>query len=83
MLERLKYKSNLKLNITDIPQDGKYRITDEGGNIDVRISTLPVRYGENTVCRILDSTKSIPELDDLGLMWTSKRQIEKSISQKS
>ena len=29
MIERLKYKSNLKLNITDIPQDGKYRISDE------------------------------------------------------
>lgn len=83
MIERLKYKSNLKLNITDIPQDGKYRISDEWGNIDVRISTLPVRYGENAVCRILDSTRSIPPLDDLGLMWTSKRQIEKSIAQKS
>jgi type II secretory ATPase GspE/PulE/Tfp pilus assembly ATPase PilB-like protein len=29
LIERLKYKSNLKLNITDIPQDGKYRIADE------------------------------------------------------
>lgn len=83
LLERLKYKSNLKLNITEVPQDGKYRITDGGDRIDVRVSTLPVRYGENVVCRILDSTKSIPSVDELGLMWTSKRQIEKSMQKKN
>ncbi len=83
LLERLKYKSNMKLNITEVPQDGKYRITDSGDRIDVRVSTLPVRYGENAVCRILDSTKSIPQIEDLGFMWTSKRQIEKSMKKKS
>lgn len=65
LVERLKYKSNLKLNITEVPQDGKYRITEDGSHIDVRVSTLPVRYGENAVCRILDSTKSIPPISDL------------------
>ena len=83
LLERLKYKSNLKLNIVEIPQDGKYRISDDGSNIDVRVSTLPVRYGENAVCRILDSTKSIPTIEELGFMWTSKRQIEKSLGKKN
>ena len=43
ILERLKYKSDLKMNITDIPQDGKYRILDGEKKIDVRISTLPVK----------------------------------------
>jgi type II secretory ATPase GspE/PulE/Tfp pilus assembly ATPase PilB-like protein len=83
LLERLKYKSNLKLNITEIPQDGKYRLSEGGDRIDVRISTLPVRYGENAVCRILDSTKSIPKVEELGFMWTSKRQIEKSMKKKN
>jgi type IV pilus assembly protein PilB len=83
LLERLKYKSNLKLNITEVPQDGKYRISENGDKIDVRVSTLPVRTGENTVCRILDSTKSIPSVDELGFMWTSKRQIDRSIKKKN
>jgi len=83
LIERLKYKSNLKLNITDIPQDGKYRIADEWQKIDVRVSTLPVHYGENAVCRILDSTKSIPKIEELGFMWTSKRQIDRSIKKKN
>ncbi|MDD2745301.1 MAG: GspE/PulE family protein [Candidatus Gracilibacteria bacterium] len=84
LLERLKYKSELKLNITHIPQDGKYRITEvEDGHIDVRVSTLPVRTGENVVCRVLDSTKSIPKVGELGFVWTSKRQIDKSLGKKS
>lgn len=84
LLERLKYKSNLKLNITEVPQDGKYRIEEAGGGkIDVRISTLPVKYGENIVCRILDSTQTIPLLGQLGFMWTAKRQIEKSMEKKN
>lgn len=83
LLERLKYKSNLKLNITEVPQDGKYRVTDNGDRIDVRVATLPAKYGENVVCRILDSTKSIPAIEDLGFMWTSKRQVEQSLKKKN
>ncbi|NRH20900.1 type II/IV secretion system protein [Candidatus Gracilibacteria bacterium] len=83
LLERLKYKSDLKLNLTDIPQDGKYRITSDSERIDVRVSTLPVRYGENVVCRILDSTKAIPQVGELGFMWTSRRQIDRSLKKKN
>lgn len=83
MLERLKYKSELKLNITHVPQDGKYRIEEEGQKIDVRISTLPVKWGENVVCRVLDSSGSIPKIEELGFMWTSKRQIDRSLSKTS
>lgn len=83
ILERIKYKSNMKLNLTQIPQDGKYRIEESGDRIDVRVSTLPVKLGENMVCRILDSTNAIPAMSDLGFMWTSKRQIEKSMQKKN
>lgn len=83
ILERLKYKSDLKLNITNIPQDGKYRIDDKERKIDVRVSTLPVKLWENVVCRILDSTNSVPNIDDLWFMWASKRQIERSLKKKN
>lgn len=83
LLERLKYASGLKLNIVDIPQDGKYNMVDWDKKIDVRISTLPVKYGENIVCRILDSTKNIVNFEDLGFYWTTKRIVEKSIEKKN
>jgi type II secretory ATPase GspE/PulE/Tfp pilus assembly ATPase PilB-like protein len=83
VLERLKYKSNLKLNITNSPQDGKYHIQESSGKVDVRISTLPVKWGENVVCRILDSTQKRPTIAELGFMWTSKRDIDRAMSKKS
>ena len=48
-LERLKYKSDLKMNITNIPQDWKYRVSDENRRIDVRISTLPIKLVFNVL----------------------------------
>lgn len=83
LLERMKYKANLKLNIDNVPQDGKFRITDGGARLDIRLSTLPTRYGEGCVCRILDSTNKIPDLEELGFMWTSKRKIAQAMEKKS
>jgi type II secretory ATPase GspE/PulE/Tfp pilus assembly ATPase PilB-like protein len=44
IVERLKYSSNLKLNISNIPQDGKYSMVIDERKVDVRISTLPIAY---------------------------------------
>jgi len=84
IVERLKYAANLKLNITNIPQDGKYSIaSDDERKIDVRVSTLPIKYGENIVCRVLDADKAIIDFEQLGFFWTSKRMLEKAVNQKS
>jgi len=89
ILERLKYSSNLKLNITNIPQDWKYSFDvklkdkDEYKKIDIRVSTLPTKYWENVVARILDSSKAIVDFEDLWFFWTSKRMIEKAILKNS
>ena len=83
MLERLKYAAGLKLNLTDIPQDGKYSLKLSDKKIDVRVSILPTKYGENVVCRVLDASKAIIDFEKLGFFWTSKRIIEKAIAKKS
>ena len=89
ILERLKYSANLKLNITNIPQDWKYDLKiklkwDSGEKkLDVRVSTLPTKYWENVVSRLLDSTKAIVDFEDLWFFWTSKRMIQRAISKNS
>ncbi len=83
ILERLKYSSSLKLNITNVPQDWKYSLTIEDRNIDVRVSTLPVWIYENVVCRILDNTNSVVDFDKLWFFWTTKRMVEKAILRKN
>lgn len=79
LLERIKHSSNLKLNISNIPQDWKYSISVENWKIDVRVSTLPTPFWENMVSRILDSKKAIIDFEQLWFFWTTKRLLEKAI----
>ena len=83
ILERLKYSSSLKLNITNIPQDWKYDLTIDARKIDVRVSTLPVWNYENVVCRILDNTNAIIDFDKLWFFWTTKRMLERAITKRN
>ncbi|MCT4617767.1 MAG: GspE/PulE family protein [Candidatus Gracilibacteria bacterium] len=83
ILERTKYSSALKLNITNIPQDGKYSILDGEKKLDIRVSTLPIKFGENIVCRVLDATKAIIDFEDLGFFWTTKRMLEQSLEKRN
>lgn len=78
--ERLKYASSLKLNITDTPQDWKYSLKIDNRDIDVRISTLPIKYWENIVCRILDNSWIVIDFEELWFFWTTKRMLEKALS---
>ena len=81
--ERLKYSSSLKLNIVDVPQDGKYALEIDNKKIDVRVSTLPIKYWENIVCRLLDNSGIVIDFDELWFFWTSKRMLEKSLAKKN
>lgn len=83
VLERIKHSSNLKLNITNIPQDWKYELFLNNDKIDVRISSLPTPYWENIVSRILDSKKAIINFEDLWFIWTTWRMLEKAITKKN
>jgi len=81
--ERLKYSSSLKLNITDVPQDWKYSLDIDDKKIDVRVSTLPIKYWENIVCRLLDNSWIVVDFEKLWFFWTTKRILEKTLSKKS
>lgn len=83
VLERIKHSSNLKLNITNIPQDWKYELLLNDSKIDVRVSSIPTPYGENIVSRILDSKKAIIDFEDLGFIWITKRLLDRAIKKKN
>ena len=61
-------KTIAKMNITEsrLPQDGAIKETLEGIDLDLRVSSLPVSTGEKIVIRILDYTRSMAGLDELG-----------------
>ncbi len=66
IVARIKVLSNLKIDETRIPQDGRFRMVIEGRDIDYRISTLPLINNEKVVMRILDTTTNLTQLDSLG-----------------
>lgn len=64
---RIKIISNLKIDETRVPQDGRFEVLLMGRGIDVRVSTLPTVHGEKVVMRILDKSQKILSLEDLGM----------------
>ena len=66
VVSRIKVLANLKIDETRLPQDGKIRIKFNGKSVDFRVSTLPLSDREKVVLRILDPTREVATLDDLG-----------------
>ncbi|MBI3572732.1 MAG: type II/IV secretion system protein, partial [Candidatus Kerfeldbacteria bacterium] len=66
LVARIKVLSNLKIDETRVPQDGRFRMTIEGHDIDYRVSTLPLINNEKVVMRILDTSSNMIDLVNLG-----------------
>ncbi|MGQ4645760.1 ATPase, T2SS/T4P/T4SS family [Lyngbya aestuarii] len=62
---RFKIMAELDIAERRIPQDGKIRRMFQGRKVDFRVSTLPSRYGEKVVLRILDNSSTQLGLDKL------------------
>ncbi|MEI6835216.1 MAG: GspE/PulE family protein [Candidatus Falkowbacteria bacterium] len=64
---RVKILAKVKINITDKPQDGRFSIGLSDRRLDVRASFLPTNYGESVVLRLLDSSATALEFEELGI----------------
>lgn len=71
---RLKVMSNLNISETRLPQDGRMRLTIQGREIDLRVSSIPSVHGESIVMRILDKSMMQLGIRQLGL---TKETLEK------
>ena len=77
LASRLKILSKLDISERRLPQDGRISIRLEERAIDFRVSTVPAKFGEKIVMRILDKSGSIMPLDRIivhaptveGLRW--------------
>lgn len=64
--QQIKYDSGMKINVDEIPQDGRHHIILNDRKIDLRISAIPSEFGVNIVIRILDSGKKFATFEELG-----------------
>ena len=64
---RLKVMCGMNIAETRAPQDGRMTLSVSGRDIDYRVSSLPTAHGENIVLRVLDRSRGIVGLDELGM----------------
>ncbi len=59
--------ANLDISEKRLPQDGRFNIRAKGQSVDIRLSTMPVQYGESVVMRLLNQTNGVRKLEESGL----------------
>ncbi len=81
VVARIKVLANLKLDEHRLPQDGRFKIETDEAKVAFRVSVIPVFDGEKVVMRLLDESKQIISLEQLGFLKQPlevlKRQIKK------
>lgn len=75
LIRRVKFVAKLKLNLTNVPQDGQYTFPVEDRAVNVRVATLPSHFGEKLTLRLLDPQRGILPLQKLGF----PREIEEEL----
>ncbi len=75
MQRRIKFKAKLKLNIESASQDGQYTFDCNKRIVNVRVATLPTRFGEAFTLRFLDPERGIVPLEALGFPDEIKHQL--------
>ena len=64
---RLKLMASLDISEKRLPQDGRFNIKIKGHSIDIRLSTMPVQFGESVVMRLLDQSAGLLGMAQTGM----------------
>jgi len=80
IMSRLKMLSNLKLNVRDEPQDGRFTITLHNKDVEVRVAIAPSEFGEVVVMRLLDPDSINLSLDQLGIRADDLKIIDEQLN---
>ena len=80
LVSRIKILANLNITERRRAQDGRIRVSSDGGEVDLRVSTLPTNFGEKVVLRLLVSGKFIP-LEGLSITPEDMQIIKRALDQ--
>jgi general secretion pathway protein E len=79
-INRIKIMSNLNIAEKRLPQDGRIRLKVGGKEIDIRVSVIPMLYGECIVMRILDKSNITLDLSTFGFSKDVLENLRKLIT---
>ena len=67
VVSRLKLMAGLDISEKRLPQDGRFNVRVRDKSIDIRMSTMPVQYGESVVMRLLNQASGTLKLERVGM----------------
>lgn len=76
IISRIKILSNLKIDESRLPQDGRFSASIDNRAYDFRVATMPTTFGEKVAIRILDKTGGAPSFQELGFRGDSQKVFE-------
>ncbi len=80
LVTRIKIISGMNITESRVPQDGAIKMQVDQKDLDLRVSTLPIVYGEKVVIRLLDYSASMSSLDSLGFSEENFQKINRAIA---
>jgi len=78
IVARIKILSNMKIDETRKPQDGRFSAPISGRSIDFRVATLPTPQGEKVAIRVLDPNSGFKSFEDLGIEGINLERMKKA-----
>jgi len=81
IVSRIKILSDLKIDETRVPQDGRFHTVVGSKKIDFRVSTLPTSAGEKVVLRVLDPSAGLGDFTTLGIGEYNLEILKREIKQ--
>ncbi len=67
LVSRIKIMADMNIAERFMPQDGHIQIHHRGHRVDIRVGTMPTKYGESLVMRLLEKGSRVLSLEELGL----------------
>jgi len=80
IVSKIKILSNLKIDESRLPQDGRFHYETISRTVDLRVSILPNVNGEKIVMRILDKTTKVPSMQELGFRGKALEVAKESLT---
>ncbi len=80
VISRVKILAKMNIAERRLPQDGRFQVKFGTREVDLRVSTIPTVLGEKVVLRLLDKSKGLIMLEQLGFLPDQLTQFESIIS---
>lgn len=80
IISRIKILSKMDIAERRLPQDGRFQVKFGTREVDLRVSTIPTVFGEKVVLRLLDKSKGLIKLEQLGFIPEQLEEFKSIIS---